>query len=151
MISKTKIFVLLFVLFIMAGSVYAMVPEDGHPGEGFRTHHRNLLNITPEQKTKLQALGEKFRKDTVLLRNDMKVKRLELKTLWTVPTPDRDKIIAKQKELNELKTQLQMKIVDFRLEARSYLTPDQAAQVGMWGPAMWHRTHMSRRMWAGHP
>ncbi len=65
MISQTKILVLLFVLLLMAGSVYAMVPEDGGAREGFKAHYRNRLNLTPEQKTKLQALGENFRKETV--------------------------------------------------------------------------------------
>jgi len=150
MISQAKILVFLFALLIMSSSVYAMVPGDGGAREGFKTHHHNLLNLTPEQKTKLQALRENFRKETVMLRNAIKVKRLELNTLWTVPTPDKDKIIAKQKELIDLTTQLKMKAIDFQLEARSYLTPEQAAQVGMWGPKMWHRGHMAGRMRAGH-
>jgi Spy/CpxP family protein refolding chaperone len=148
MISRSKILVFLLALLLMTGSVYAMGPGDSGPGEGPKGNHMSLLNLTPEQKTKLQALRENFRKETVFLRNDIKVKRLELKTLWTVPKPDKDKIIAKQKELVDLTTQLKMKAIDFRLEARSTLTPDQAAQVGMWGPEMGHRGHMGRRMWA---
>ncbi len=146
MISSTKILVFLFALLLITGSVYAMPPGDGGQREGFQAFHHNLLNLTPEQKTKLQTLRENFQKETVLLRNGIKVKRLELKALWTVPNPEKDKIVAKQKELNDLRTQLQMKVIDFRLAARGYLTPDQAAQVGMWGPEMWHRAHMARRM-----
>jgi Spy/CpxP family protein refolding chaperone len=150
MISRAKFLVFLFALLLMSGSVYAMDPGDCGAKEGFKAHHPNLLNLTPEQKTKLQALRENFRKETVFLRNDIKIKRLELKTLWAVPTPKKDKIVAKQKELNDLKAKLQMKVIDFRLEARSYLTPEQAAQVGIWGPKMWHRGHMAGRMRAGH-
>ena len=150
MIRQTKILVFLFALLLMSGSVYAMDPGDGGAKEGFKAHHPNLLNLTPEQKTKLQALWKNFRKETVFLRNDIKVKRLELETLWTVPSPDKDKIIAKQNELNDLKTKLQMKAIDFRLKARSYLTPEQAAQVGMWGPKMWHRAAYGREN-AGRP
>jgi periplasmic protein CpxP/Spy len=150
--NQPKILVFLLAILLLCGSAaYAMGPGDGGPGgggEGFKGHHPNLLNLTPEQKTKLQALRENFRKETVFLRNDIKVKRLELKTLWTVPNPDKDKIVAKQKELINLKTQLAMKAIDFRLEARSYLTPDQAAQVGLWGSEMGHRGHMGPRMWA---
>jgi Spy/CpxP family protein refolding chaperone len=151
MISQTKILVFLFALLLMTGSVYAMASGEGGPREGFNAFHHNLLNLTPEQKTKLQTLRENFRKETVFLRNDIKVKRLELNTLWTVPNPEKDMIVAKQEELNDLKTQLQMKVIDFRLTARGYLTPDQAAQVGMWGPGMWNREHMARRMEAVHP
>lgn len=148
MTSSTKILVFLFALLLMTGSVYAMTPGDEGPREGFRAFHHNLLNLTPEQKTQLQTLRDNFRKDTVFLRNNIKVKKLELKTLWTVPKPEKDKIIAKQKELNDLRIQLQMKFIDFRLAARGYLTPDQAAQVGMWGPEMMgHRAHhMAGRM-----
>jgi Spy/CpxP family protein refolding chaperone len=152
MTNQPKILNFLLAILLLCGSAaYAMGPGDGGPGgggEGFKGHHPNLLNLTPEQKTKLQALRENFRKETVFLRNDIKVKRLELKTLWTVPNPDKDKIVAKQKELINLKTQLAMKAIDFRLEARSYLTPDQAAQVGLWGPEMGHRGHMGPRMGA---
>jgi Spy/CpxP family protein refolding chaperone len=143
MVSRPKILVFIFALLLITGSGYAMAPGDEGPREGFKAFHHNLLNLTPEQKTKLQTLRENFRKETVFLRNDIKVKRLELNTLWTVPKPEKDKIVAKQKELNDLKTQLQMKVIDFRLTARGYLTPDQAAQVGMWGPEM---RHMAGRM-----
>jgi Spy/CpxP family protein refolding chaperone len=150
MIHRAEILVFLFALLLMSGSVYAMGQGEGGPGEGCRGQRHNFLNLTPEQKTKLQALRENFRKETVFLRNDLKVKGLELKTLWTVPTPEKDKIVAKYKELNDLRTQLQMKAIDFRLEARSNLTPDQAALVGMWGPEMGHRGHRGPGMWAGH-
>ncbi|MCG6534515.1 MAG: periplasmic heavy metal sensor [Syntrophales bacterium LBB04] len=146
MINKTKILVFSLALFLMTGTVYGMNPGDGEAKEGIKGHHHNPLNLTPEQKTKLKALRENFKKETVFLSNDITVKRLELKTLWTVPAPNKDKIVAKQKEINDLKSQLQMKTIDFRLEARSYLTPDQAAQIGMWGPMMGHRMHMDRRM-----
>ena len=146
MIHRAKLLVFFFALLLMTGSAYAMGPGESGPGEGHRAHRPNLLNLTPEQKTKLQTLRDNFRKETVFLRNEIKVKRLEFKTLWTVPAPDKDKIIAKQKELIGLTTQLKMRAIDFRLEARSYLTPDQSAQVGLWGPEMGHRGHM--RMWA---
>ena len=146
MISSTKISVFLFALLLTAGSLYAMAPGEGRPREEFKAFHHNLLNLTPEQQSKLQTLRENFQKETVFLRNSLKVKRLELRTLWTVPAPEKDKIIAKQKELNDLRTQLQMKMIDFRLAARSYLTPDQAARVGMWGPEMWRRAHRAERL-----
>ena len=109
-------------------------------------HGHNLLNLTPEQKTKLKELVGNFRKETVFLRNDLKVKRLELRALWTVPMPDKDKIIAKQKEIIDLTTQLKMKSIDFRLAIHSVLTSEQAAQVGMLNPGVGHRCHMRKGM-----
>ena len=153
---------LLAVLFIGGTYAYSQGPGSGPgPGPGSGPHWGDRphwgrgdfgspLNLTPEQKTKLKELGDKFRNETVLLRNSLKVKRLELQALWTTPRPERDKIIAKEKEIIDLTTQLKMKAIDFRLEARGLLTPEQAAQVGMWGPGMWHRGHLKRRMMEEH-
>lgn len=148
MMNKGKILVFFLALLLITGSAYAVVPGEDHSGDGPKIDRHNLLNLTPEQKTKLKELRDNFRKDTVFLRNNIKVKRLELRALWTVPQPEKEKIIAKQKELMDLVTQLQAKAVDFRLEARNQLTPEQAAQVGIWGPKMFHRGHMGRGMMA---
>ena len=143
---KSKILVFLLALLLITGSAYAVGKSQDNPGDNpqikhSKMHDHNRLNLTPEQQTKLKELMKNFRKDTVFLRNDIKVKRLELRALWTVPQPEKDKIIAKQKEIIDLTTQLKMKAIDFRLEACSVLTPEQAAQVGMWGHKMWHKCH----------
>jgi zinc resistance-associated protein len=135
MLGKVKIVMVGLALVAMAGVAVA-----GGPGYGFGRNANcagyNQLNLTPEQKTKLSELQEKQWKESVTLRNEMQTKRLELRTLWTAPTPDKDKILAKQKEMNELRDRLQAKGTDFRLEARKVLTPEQAAQVGTFGPGM---------------
>ena len=147
--SKIKILVLFFSLILLTSGVYAAVSGAGHPGKNkppcHSYRHHCKLNLSPEQISKLKALKEKFWKETIFLRNQMHVKRLELKTLWTVPTPEKDKIIAKQKELMDLFNQLQSKVTDYRLEARSYLTPEQSAQAGIVCPYMGFGGHMHGR------
>lgn len=149
MLSKTKVLVFFLALLLITGSAYAVVPSAGGPDGGDKIQNLDRLNLTPEQQAKLKDLRDTFRKETVFLRNDIKIKRLELQTLWTVPKPEKDKIIAKQKELMDLVTQLMTKGVDFRLEIRGTLTPEQAAQVGLWGPGMGHKGRLGRRMMAG--
>ena len=144
--NKGKILIFFLALLLITGSAYAAGQMGNHSGDGPKIHGHNLLNLTPEQKTKLKELRDNFRKDTVFLRNNIRVKRLELRALWTVPQPEKDKIMAKQKELMDLVSQLQTRVVDFRLEFRSMLTPEQAALVGIWGPKMFKRGHMGRRM-----
>ncbi len=125
---RSKILVFLLAFLLITGSAYAVGKSQDNPGDNPKIHKRyghNRLNLTPEQQTKLKELKNNFRKDTVFLRNDIKVKRLELRALWTVPLPEKDKIIAKQKEIIDLTTQLKMKAIDFRLEARSVLTPSK--------------------------
>jgi len=102
-------------------------------------------NLTTEQVQKMNALQEKFFKETASLRNDLVTKRLELRTLWSQTNPDQEKILAKQKEINALRAQLQEKSTQKRLEARQILTPEQREQMGSYyggrgfGPKFGHR------------
>jgi len=91
------------------------------------------LNLSPEQTQKMQALQESYFKETLSLRNEMMVKKLELQTLWAQTKPDDGKILAKQKEINALRAQLQEKATRHRLETRNILTPEQQAQLGSYG------------------
>ncbi len=68
----------------------------------------------------------------------MQIKQLELKTLWAQTSPDQEKILAKQKEINALRTQMQEKGTMHRLEMRKILTPEQQAQLGAYGPGFGH-------------
>ncbi len=103
-------------------------------------------NLNPEQRQKLEALRANFFKETTPLRNEMMTKRLELRALWSQANPDQAQVLAKQKEINTLRGQLQETATKYRLEARSVLTPEQQAQFrnfpggfGSFGPARGQR------------
>jgi len=152
MLGKVKIWMVGLALVAIAGVAVAAGPGYGFRGSVNCPFGYNQLNLTPEQKTKLSELQEKNWKDTISLRNEMQTKRLELRTLWTASNPDKDKILSKQKELNELRNKLQVKSTDFRLEARKVLSPEQAAQAGTFGPGMGFGGGMGRhRMWRQGP
>jgi Spy/CpxP family protein refolding chaperone len=121
------------------GMGYGYGPGPGYgPGYGMGYGPRGswgpALNLTAEQNQKIQALNESFFKETLPLRNEMQTKHLELRTLWAQTEPDQEKILAKQKEIDALKTQLQEKATKNRLEMRKVLTPEQQAQLGAYGP-----------------
>ena len=99
------------------------------------------LNLTPEQTQKMQALREGFLKENIPLRNELMLKRLELRGLWMQTNPEETKILAKQKEINALRAQLGEKFTKNRLEMRKILTPDQQAQlISFLGRhRVWHR------------
>jgi len=125
-----------FTLAALTGTAFAGVSGYGGWGLGKRVNcpaYGPPLNWTEEQQKKWNDLREKSFKETVTLRNELYKKRLELRALWAEPQPDRGKILAKQKEINALQEQLQMKLTDARLEARKILTPEQAAQLGSYG------------------
>ena len=134
--SKVKVWMVGGALLAMSSLAFAAGPGFGRGNNPNCLGGFDQLNLTAEQKTKLNDLREKTWKETVTLRNEMQTKRLELRTLWTNPNPDKDKILAKQKELNDLRNTLQAKMTDSRLEARKQLTPEQAAQVATQGPGM---------------
>jgi zinc resistance-associated protein len=87
------------------------------------------MNLTPEQAGKLFDLKQKFMNDTAEVRKQIMVKHAELAALWKAEKPDEKAIVAKQKELNALKGQMQEKSVAFRLEARK-IAPQLAQGFG---------------------
>jgi Spy/CpxP family protein refolding chaperone len=99
------------------------------------------LNLTPEQVEKMKALRKSFFEQALHLRNELMSKKLELKALWVQTNPDEGKILAKQKEINDLRAQLGEKVTSNRLEMRKILTSEQQAQlVSLLGRhRVWHR------------
>ncbi len=106
--------------------VYAQGLGYGRAGWGYG----KWSSLTPEQQTRFQELRQKYDDETAQLRGTILTKRLELQSLWTNPKADPKAIQEKEKELTTLQDQMRDKSVQFRLEARKTLTPDQLAQFG---------------------
>ena len=146
--KKIIVAVGMVVLLAAAGLVMAQGYEKGPgmgmgygPHSGGRLGGHGLwraLNLTPEQTQKMQALRESFFKETLPLRNDLMSKKLELRSLWLQPNLDEEKILAKQKELSDLRAQIQEKAIKNRLEMRQILTPEQQAQLANLRSRAWH-------------
>jgi zinc resistance-associated protein len=75
-------------------------------------------NLNTEQAGQLFDLKQKFMNDTADLRKAMMIKRTELSALWRAENPDEKQILAKQKEVNALREQMQQKSMAFKLQAR---------------------------------
>jgi Spy/CpxP family protein refolding chaperone len=154
-LKKAKVWMVGAALVAMSGLAVAAGPGYGRGNNPNCPGWGNQLNLSPEQQTKMNDLRTQFWKDTVNLRNEMQTKRLELRTLWTNPTPDKAQIEAKQKELNALREKMQAKATEYKLEARKNLTPEQAAQIGTYGPGKgfggpgWGKGRMGRGNWGG--
>jgi zinc resistance-associated protein len=132
---KKMIVILGMVVLMAIGASYAYAQRAGFgPGHRMGWGYGNWSSLTPEQQTKLQELHQKFNDETAQLRGSILAKRLELQSLWTNPKADPKAILEKEKELTSLQDQLRDKAVQFRLEARSLLTPEQIDQFGSgWG------------------
>jgi len=112
----------------LAASSWAR-PGGGGMGGGMGCGMMGAMNLSPDQAGKLFDLKEKFRNDTAAARKQMMVKHAELAALWKSATPDEKAIVAKQKELNVFRDQMQEKKVAFQLEARK-IAPELAQGFG---------------------
>jgi Spy/CpxP family protein refolding chaperone len=124
---------LVAVMLVGVAYVYAQGPGmgPGHEGKheswGLRKDH----SFTPEQKAKFQELRRKFREENAQLIGTLVTKRIELQSLWTDPKADPKAILDKEKEMTGLQDQMRDKVVQMKLEARKFLTPEQIAN---WKP-----------------
>lgn len=152
---RKKIITIALTIAILLGVTYVYAQE---PGAGFGPKGRHeswtpkgIPPLSQDQISKFQELRQKFIAETAKLRGDLLTKRLELKSLWTNPKADDKVIVEKEKELRDLKNQLSDKVLQFRLESRKFLTPEQIAGFGLgFGPGRgFGRQHMMRHGWGG--
>lgn len=125
--SKMSLVVLLTLALTL--SLAASSWARGGMGGGMGCGMMGAMNLSPDQAGKLFDLKQKFMNDTADVRKQMVVKHAELAALWKAETPDEKAIVAKQKELNALRGQMQDKSVAFRLEARK-IAPQLAKDFG---------------------
>ena len=83
------------------------------------------LNLSDEQKTKIEALQTAHLKEVRPLQEKMFDKSVELRKEWLKTSPDKDKINAAQKEIRTLRDNIEDKGTAFKLEIRKLLTPEQ--------------------------
>lgn len=118
---------------LMATAAFAWGPGRGYGmGPGYGTPA--IPNLTAEQSSQIQALQKAHLDEIAPLRDELLKKGAELRSLWSTPNPDQVAITAKQKEILDLRTKLQEKGTNFRLEISKLLTPEQQAQLATYGP-----------------
>lgn len=118
-----------------------MGPGKGGPGKGAPCDLTKIpgLNLSAEQSSQITAMQNSHWNEVKPLRDHMFAKRQELKQLWLQKSPDQAKIEAKQKELQDLRSQMQAKGTKFRLDLLKQLTPEQQEKVkaGSFGCPRW--------------
>ena len=128
------IFGLVAVLLLSLTYAYAQGPGFGPGHKGMPPHeswrHEERSPLTPEQKVKFQELRRRFDEETAQLKGAMLTKKLELRSLWTNPKADPKAILDKERELRDLQNQMRDKVIQNKLEARKFLTPEQIAEFG---------------------
>lgn len=83
------------------------------------------LNLNPDQSAKLQELRESYLRDTLPWRNDLIVKRFDLRDLLRNPQAGPQVILGKQREISDLEAKIQERGLLLHIEMRKVLTPEQ--------------------------
>lgn len=86
---------------------------------------RERIGMTPEQAQKIRTETFDFRKAEIRNHADLKVKYLELGQLLSATTPDRIAIDNKLAEISATRLTQAKAAVNFHLDMRAALTPDQ--------------------------
>jgi Spy/CpxP family protein refolding chaperone len=130
---------------LLVAPSFAFGPRDGRgPGAGYGNpdyprigygYGRGLdsLNLTDEQKSRIEALELAHQKEVRPIREKMFDKSVELRRLWLEIDPNRNKINSKQKEVRALRDQLEDKRTAFRLEVNKVLTAEQKEKLATYG------------------
>ncbi|MBN2465436.1 periplasmic heavy metal sensor [candidate division WOR-3 bacterium] len=84
-----------------------------------------IPDLTPEQMEKIDNLRTAHVKGMVPLRADLKVKEIELGALWRADEPDAKRIIAKVKEIGDVREKIEIARINHRFDMRKLFTPEQ--------------------------
>ncbi|MCE5194759.1 MAG: hypothetical protein LLF28_04775 [Nitrospiraceae bacterium] len=99
--KKIALIVLVAAIVVFAGSaVYAFGPWGGGCGTCFTGGPNTTTPINIEA-------AKKFQQETASLREQMWLKRIEIQNEYTKPTPDLKRIADLQKEMIDIRTQIQ--------------------------------------------
>ncbi|MCX5917096.1 MAG: periplasmic heavy metal sensor [Deltaproteobacteria bacterium] len=92
------------------------------------------LDLTPEQAAKIQELRESYLRDTLPSRNELIVKRFDLRDLLRNPQAEPQVILGKQREISDLEAKIQERGLLLHIEMRKILTPQQIKLLPLhWG------------------
>jgi len=133
----SRVFSLLGILFILTSMAFG---QGGPPGKGpeYRGGRPMMepmlyplermakdLSLAADQIASLQNLRQGFLRDTLPWRNDLVIKRMDLQDLLRQPQADLTQVLSKQREVSELESKIQERMVSYQLEVRKVLTPEQ--------------------------
>lgn len=128
-----KLSILIVVLTLLSPNAWAFRGTCGLMGPGFRLnpHLASVLDLTEEQKAQIQAKQEAFLEEINPLRNRLFSRKMEMRDLWGQGNPDQSRISAKQREIQAIQSQIQEKTIQYQMECRELLTPEQQDKLGM--------------------
>jgi Spy/CpxP family protein refolding chaperone len=124
-------------LVLLVTATMAWVPGFGRGlGSGREFLYPALPILGEKQFHKVEALQEDFLKEIEPFQHGLLTKKTELRILEMPPDPDPTAVEAKQKEIRNLRSEIQEKAINLRLEIWNILNPEQRTQFDAFEPAI---------------
>lgn len=121
-----KVGILLIVWMLASTNAWAFRGRCGtDPGSWLSSYMASELNLTEDQKIRIESVREIFLENIDPLRDALIAKGEELRQLWTDADPNQSAILAKQQEINEIRGQLEEKTIQYQFDCRQILTSEQ--------------------------
>lgn len=128
--GKNLIFLVLAFL-VLTSSIFAQkIPQS--PPQGRNLPLREVmeeLNLTPQQREKLEALRNKLEKENIRIKAELKIKRIELQEMIDNPASKEKEIFNKIEEIGDLQKKLLKNKFSAVFELRKILTKEQAEKL----------------------
>ncbi len=125
-------------LILSLGSSVVLLPQNSvlakTPGQSGKTTQKNKdgmiekLNLTADQKTKIESIKTKYKPQMEQKRQALKKAMEEKRALMKNSAPD-DQVRAKYKEIQTLRQEKGNLALERKLEIRKVLTPEQLKQL----------------------
>jgi len=93
---------------------------------------REQLGVTAEQAAKIRQQESDFRKTEIRNRANLEVQRIDLRDLLSADKPDRAAINSKLQEISAARLSMEKSSIDYRLNMRDALTPEQRQKLQEW-------------------
>jgi len=122
----------LTVLLLLVSTGFGQEPRGPNPSDTPRHPRRpamreklKLLDLTKEQRTKMENLRSEFEKKVIPLRADIELKQIDLRSEMKADSPNEQKILKLAREINDIEFQIKELEIKQQLAIRSVLTPEQ--------------------------
>jgi Spy/CpxP family protein refolding chaperone len=116
----------LLILVLSAGPVCAQAQGQDSPAVSGRVEMSlKTLKLTDEQMKAARQIKANYTKRLLKLRSDIIAKRIEFRNLIRDPSASEEILRAKGKEIEAIDVQLIREMIDFEIEMRKILTPEQ--------------------------
>jgi Spy/CpxP family protein refolding chaperone len=89
------------------------------------TEHLMGLNLDDQQKAFMREIKSRMMKETIRRKADMRIAQIELKDLLMQDTVDMKAVEAKVKQLEAMRTEMQLSHIKAMEECKAKLTPEQ--------------------------